>query len=96
MYMRHCSWNPEAAAQYATKHAERKSVGFCAHYVRKALITGGIPLYYAFGAATKDYKHNLLVLDVDRIKFENRPEDFQEVIDKIDAELFGLFPSKEE
>jgi hypothetical protein len=33
---------------------------------------------------------------VDRIKFENRPEDFQEVIDKIDAELFGLFPSKDE
>ena len=43
-----------------------------------------------------DYKHNLLVLDVDRIKFENRPEDFQEVIDKIDAQLYGLFPGKEE
>ena len=42
----------------------------------------------------KDYKHNLLILDVDRIKFENRPEDFQEVIDKIDAELFGLFPNE--
>ena len=41
----------------------------------------------------KDYKHNLLILDVDRIKFENRPEDFQEVVDKIDAELFGLFPN---
>ena len=39
----------------------------------------------------RDYKHKLLVLDVDRIKFENRPEDFQEVTDKIDAELFGLF-----
>ena len=44
----------------------------------------------------KDYKFNLLVLDVDRIKFENNPEDFQEVIDKIDAKLFGLFPSDEE
>ena len=43
----------------------------------------------------KDSKHNLLVLDVDRIKFENRPEDFQEVVDKIDAELFGLFPDQE-
>ena len=42
----------------------------------------------------KDYKHKLLVLDVDRIKFENRPEDFQEVVDKIDAELFGLFPAE--
>ena len=42
----------------------------------------------------KDYKHKLLILDVDRIKFENRPEDFQEVVDKIDAELFGLFPNE--
>ena len=39
----------------------------------------------------KDYKHRLLVLDVDNIKFENRPEDFQKVTDKIDAEFFGLF-----
>jgi deoxyadenosine/deoxycytidine kinase len=38
-----------------------------------------------------NYPHKLLVLDVDRIKFENRPEDFQEVTDRIDAELFGLF-----
>ncbi len=38
-----------------------------------------------------DYKHKLLVLDVDNIKFENRPEDFRTVTDKIDAELFGLF-----
>ena len=42
----------------------------------------------------KEYKHNHLILDVYRIKFENRPEDFQEVIDKIDAELFGLFPNE--
>jgi deoxyadenosine/deoxycytidine kinase len=40
------------------------------------------------------YPHNLLVLDVDRIKFENRPEDFQEVTDKIDAHLFGLFKNE--
>jgi hypothetical protein len=32
-------------------------------------------------------------VDVDNIKFENRPEDFQVITDKIDAELFGLFPS---
>ena len=41
-----------------------------------------------------DYKHNLLVLDVDRLKFENRPEDFQEITDKIDAQLFGLFKNE--
>ena len=42
----------------------------------------------------KDYKHRLLIIDVDNIKFENRPEDFQFITDKIDAELFGLFPSE--
>ena len=30
------------------------------------------------------YEHKLLVLDVDRIKFENRPEDFREVTERID------------
>ena len=42
----------------------------------------------------KDYKSRLLIIDVDNIKFENRPEDFQFITDKIDAELFGLFPSE--
>lgn len=39
----------------------------------------------------KDYKSRLLILDVDRLKFEGNPEDFSEICDKIDAELFGLF-----
>ena len=42
----------------------------------------------------KDYKSRLLIVDVDNIKFENRPEDFQVITDKIDAELFGLFPAE--
>ena len=42
----------------------------------------------------KDYKARLLVIDVDKIKFENKPEDFQYITDKIDAELFGLFPAE--
>ena len=37
------------------------------------------------------YKHNLLILDVDRLKFENNPDNFREITDKIDAKLFGLF-----
>ena len=40
----------------------------------------------------KDYKGKLLIVDGDTIKFGERPEDFQQVIDRIDAELFGLFP----
>ena len=43
-----------------------------------------------------DYKHKLLILDVDEIKFENHPEDFQKVTDRIDAELFGLFKDVEQ
>ena len=39
----------------------------------------------------KDYKSRLLILDVDRLKFESNSEDFSEICDKIDAELFGLF-----
>ena len=41
----------------------------------------------------KDYKSRLLIIDVDNIKFENSPEDFQYITDKIDAELYGLFPT---
>ena len=40
------------------------------------------------------YKSRLLVVDVDNIKFENKPEDFQFITDKIDAELYGLFPAE--
>ena len=42
----------------------------------------------------KDYKARLLIVDVDKVKFENKPEDFQYITDKIDAELFGLFPAE--
>ena len=42
----------------------------------------------------KDYKSRLLIVDVDNIKFESNPEDFQYITDKIDAELYGLFPSE--
>lgn len=41
---------------------------------------------------TREYDGHLLVVNVDEIKFENRPEDFQTITDRIDAELFGLFP----
>ena len=33
----------------------------------------------------------LLIIDVDNIDFANRPEDLSTVIDKIDAEIHGLF-----
>ena len=39
------------------------------------------------------YEGKLLVVDADHVKFGNIPEDFQKVVDMIDAQLFGLFPS---
>ena len=36
----------------------------------------------------------LLIVDVNKIKFGERPEDLGIIIDKVDAELFGLFPNK--
>ncbi len=59
--------------------------------IRIDYITG---LNERYEAWIKDYKHRLLIIDVDRIKFENKPEDFQYITDKIDAELFGLFPAQ--
>lgn len=40
------------------------------------------------------YKSNVLIVDVDHIDFEHNPKEFGDIIDRIDAELFGLF-SKE-
>lgn len=42
-----------------------------------------------------DYKGKLLVIDADHVKFENNPLDFQIITNKIDAELYGLFPFEE-
>ncbi|MBP5488578.1 MAG: deoxynucleoside kinase [Bacteroidales bacterium] len=38
-----------------------------------------------------DYKGRLLIIDGDGLDYENRPEDFALVTDKVDAELYGLF-----
>ena len=38
-----------------------------------------------------NYGGNLLVIDADDLDFENRPEDFASITDKIDAKLYGLF-----
>ncbi len=37
------------------------------------------------------YRDSLLVIDADKLDFENRPEDFEAVTDKIDSRLYGLF-----
>ena len=37
------------------------------------------------------YEGRMLVIDSDGMDFENNPADFRKVVDKVDAELFGLF-----
>ena len=39
----------------------------------------------------EDYKGRVLVIDADALDFQNRPEDFELITEKIDAELYGLF-----
>ena len=41
------------------------------------------------------YKGRVLVIDSDGMDFQHNPKDFGRIIDKIDAELFGLFSSVE-
>ena len=38
-----------------------------------------------------NYKGKVLVIEADDLDFENRPEDFAQITDKIDAQLYGLF-----
>jgi len=39
----------------------------------------------------KDYKGKLIIVNGNETKFEQNPQDFQKITNKIDAELFGLF-----
>lgn len=57
-----------------------------------------IPLDYLQGINTlyedfiyHKYKGNVLVIEVDNLDFEHNPRQFGDIIDKIDAKLFGLF-----
>ena len=57
----------------------------------------GISLEYLDGLNRRyedwiaSYKDPLLVIEADNLDFQNRPEDFSSITDKIDAQLYGLF-----
>ena len=42
----------------------------------------------------KNYSGRKLIIDSDNLDFQNRPEDFAYITDKIDSVLFGLFPDE--
>jgi deoxyadenosine/deoxycytidine kinase len=39
----------------------------------------------------EEYDGKVLVIEADDLDFENRPEEFAQITDKIDAQLYGLF-----
>jgi len=39
----------------------------------------------------EEYPGKVLVIEADNMDFENRPEDFAQITDRIDAHLYGLF-----
>lgn len=57
----------------------------------------GISIEYLTGLNQKyeqwisSYNGKTLIVDVDNLDFENRPEDFAGITDRIDAQLYGLF-----
>ena len=44
---------------------------------------------------TKCYKGRVMIIDKDPIDFEHQPQDFAQIVDRIDQNLFGLFPAGE-
>ena len=44
-----------------------------------------------YDAWIAEYSGKVLVIEADDLDFENRPEDFAQITDKIDAQLYGLF-----
>ncbi len=41
-----------------------------------------------------DYKGRLLIIEGDTLKFESDRAAFRQITDRIDSELFGLFPNE--
>ncbi|MCF0163952.1 MAG: deoxynucleoside kinase [Bacteroidales bacterium] len=61
----------------------------CENSIRIDYLTG---LHERYENWIKNYTDGkLLILDVDKLKFEDNKEDFRAITDKIDAQLHGLF-----
>jgi deoxyadenosine/deoxycytidine kinase len=40
----------------------------------------------------KMYKGRVMIIEKDNLDYLNNPKDFAQIVDRIDANLFGLFP----
>lgn len=70
------------------KHIEKRGRSF-EKSIRIDYLTG---LQERYENWIKSYKGELIIIDGDKISFEDTPEDFRKVTDMIDASLYGLFP----
>ena len=73
------------------KHIEKRGRSF-EKSVRIDYLTG---LQQRYEDWIKNYKGELIIIDGDKLSFEDTPEDFRKVTDMIDASLYGLFPLEE-
>ena len=73
------------------KHIEKRGRSF-EKSIRIDYLTG---LQERYENWIKSYKGALIIIDGDKISFEDTPEDFRKVTDMIDASLYGLFPMGE-
>lgn len=73
------------------KHIEKRGRSF-EKSIRIDYLTG---LQQRYEDWIKNYKGELIIIDGDKLSFEDTPEDFRKVIDMIDASLYGLFPLEE-
>jgi deoxynucleoside kinase len=74
------------------KHIEKRGRSF-EKSIRIDYLTG---LQERYENWIKGYKGELIIIDGDKISFEDTPEDFRKVTDMIDASLYGLFPMGED
>ena len=73
------------------KHIEKRGRSF-EKSIRIDYLTG---LRQRYEDWIKNYKGELIIIDGDKLSFEDTPEDFRKVTDMIDASLYGLFPLEE-
>lgn len=73
------------------KHIEKRGRSF-EKSIRIDYLTG---LQQRYEDWIKNYKGEFIIIDGDKLSFEDTPEDFCKVTDMIDASLYGLFPLEE-
>lgn len=72
------------------KHIEKRGRNF-EKTIRIDYLTG---LQQHYEDWIRDYKGDLLIVDGDKLNFEEAPADFRKITDQIDASLYGIFSNQ--